>query len=599
MNKIKKILKHLFKEQRIRFLILLRNTDQKKIIYALSALTGLVCAIAAVLLKNTLHFTHYFVSEYLYFGTGNFLYLAYPLMGLFLTVIFVNKAIKQKISHGVSRVLFAISQRSGLIKLHNTFSSIIASTLTIGFGGSVGAEAPIVYTGSAIGSNLGRFFKLDSKSMILLIGCGAAGAISGIFKAPIAGLVFCFEVLMLDLNTASLIPLLISSVTAATFAYFMMGSAVLFSFTLQDPFILHNVPLYILLGLICGFFALYFSKSARFVEKKLALVGNPFKRLLIGGSILGLLIYFFPPLYGEGYDSLKNIFTGNAEDLLANSFLSGYLSGFWGLILFLSLVLFFKVFAMSVTTGSGGVGGVFAPSLFAGGLIGFIIAKLLNFMTKLEVSVSNFSLVGMAGLMAGIMHAPLTAIFLIAELTGGYGLIIPLIITSTIAYITKAAFEKYSIYTKDLAEEGKLITHDKDQAALQQMNIDDLLETDFSPVHPNDTLRQLVKVISKSNRNVFPVIDENNIFLGTIFMNEIRSILFQPELYDNTYVHQLMNAPEIFITPGESMEDVAEKLSRSGHYNIAVIEKGKYLGFVSRANVFAKYRNLLKSFSES
>ncbi len=591
-------LKKTFKAQRIKLLFLLRKVDHKRLIYFLSALTGLICAIAAVLLKNTLYYTHYFLTEYLYFGRGNFLYLAYPLLGIFLTVLYVNKMVRQKITHGISKVLFAISQKNGLIEFHNTYSSIIASTLTIGFGGSVGAEAPIVYTGAAIGSNLGKFFKLNSKELILLIGCGAAGAISGIFKAPIAGLIFCFEVLMLDLNTASLVPLLISSVTAAIFAYFMMGSAVLFSFTLQDPFILHNVPWYLLLGLLCGFFSLYFTRCTMLVEKKFASIHNPLNRILIGGILLGVLIYFFPPLYGEGYSALKDILTGNSQNLLQSSILSSSLYGFWGLIFFLGLVLMFKVFAMSITTGSGGVGGVFAPSLFAGGLTGFITAEIINYFTNAGVSVSNFSLVGMAGVMAGVMHAPLTAIFLIAELTGGYGLIIPLIITSTIAYITKSSFEKYSIYTKKLAEEGKLMTHDKDIATLQQMNLLDLLETDFIVVHPDDTLGQLVKVVANSNRNVFPVIDNQNNFLGIVALNDVKNILFKTELYDNTYVHQLMYMPDVYINIDETMQSVAEKLGRSDNYNIAVIKDGKYLGFVSRANVFAKYRGLLKYFSE-
>jgi len=587
------------KNSRIKLLISLKSVSRQKMIYFLAVITGLICAIAAVLLKNTLHYTHYFLSEYVYLGKGNFLFLAYPLMGLFLTVLFVNKGIKQNISHGVSRVLFAISRRSGIIKTHNTYSSIIASTLTIGFGGSVGAEAPIVYTGSAIGSGLGRFFGLNSRAMVLLIGCGAAGAISGIFKAPIAGLIFCFEVLMLDLTTASLIPLLISSVTAATFAYFMMGGAVLFSFTLQEPFVLHNVPWYIVLGLISGFISLFFTKMSRIVEHRLSFINSPYRRLLLGGSLLGLFIYFFPPLYGEGYDSLKAILTGNGEDLLKNSLLSDYLSDFWGLMTFLGLVLIFKVFAMSVTTGSGGVGGIFAPSLFAGGITGYMTAKIINHLTVYQVSVSNFSLVGMAGFMAGVMHAPLTAIFLIAELTGGYGLIIPLIITATIAYITTSYFDKYSLYTKDLAEEGHLRTHDKDQAALAQMNIDDLLETDFSSIGSEATLGELVKVVSASNRNIFPVLDNKENLIGIISMNEVRHLLFSPELYNNTYVHQLMSTPEISIEPGETMEAVAEKLSNSGHYNIPVLKNGKYLGFVSRANVFAKYRGLLKTYSET
>ncbi|HRS54301.1 MAG TPA: chloride channel protein [Bacteroidales bacterium] len=531
-------------------------------------------------------------------GKGNFLFFIYPIIGLIITILFVNKFIRQQISHGVSRVLFAISQRQGIIKFHNTYSSIIASTITIGFGGSVGAEAPIVYTGAAIGSNLAKLFKLNTKSIILLVACGAAGAISGIFKAPIAGIIFCFEVLMLDLTTASLIPLLISSVTAATFAYFMMGDSVLFSFTIKEPFVLLNFPWYIVLGIVCGLLSLYFTKITKFIEKHISYITNPYKRALVGGAIIGIIIYLLHPLYGEGYEALKLILTGKANQLLENSILSPYTNGFWGLVFYMTLVLFFKVFAMALTTGSGGIGGVFAPSLFVGGLAGFITAQLINHLTKIGVSISNFSLVGMAGVMAGVMHAPLTAIFLIAEITGGYDLIIPLIITSTIAYITKSHFQKYSLYTEKLAEEGKLMTHDKDHSTLLNMNVYDLLETDFLTISPDATLKELVKVIKQSKRNIFPVVDKDNNLIGLVSMDNIRNIIFQPDLYDKVYVYQLMIKPEVVIDQEESMENIVEKLSTTGNYNIPVIKDGKYIGFVSRANVFTKYRNLLKSFSQ-
>ncbi len=564
----------------------------------LAFVVGLISSIAAVILKNTLYYTHLFLTTYLHLGKGNFLFFIYPIIGLIITILFVNKFIRQQISHGVSRVLFAISQRQGIIKFHNTYSSIIASTITIGFGGSVGAEAPIVYTGAAIGSNLAKLFKLNTKSIILLVACGAAGAISGIFKAPIAGIIFCFEVLMLDLTTASLIPLLISSVTAATFAYFMMGDSVLFSFTIKEPFVLLNFPWYIVLGIVCGLLSLYFTKITKFIEKHISYITNPYKRALVGGAIIGIIIYLLHPLYGEGYEALKLILTGKANQLLENSILSPYTNGFWGLVFYMTLVLFFKVFAMALTTGSGGIGGVFAPSLFVGGLAGFITAQLINHLTKIGVSISNFSLVGMAGVMAGVMHAPLTAIFLIAEITGGYDLIIPLIITSTIAYITKSHFQKYSLYTEKLAEEGKLMTHDKDHSTLLNMNVYDLLETDFLTISPDATLKELVKVIKQSKRNIFPVVDKDNNLIGLVSMDNIRNIIFQPDLYDKVYVYQLMIKPEVVIDQEESMENIVEKLSTTGNYNIPVIKDGKYIGFVSRANVFTKYRNLLKSFSQ-
>ncbi len=528
----------------------------------------------------------------------NYMYLAYPAMGITLTVLFVKFLIKDNLGHGVSRILYAISKNNGKIKAHNTYSSMIGSSLTIGFGGSVGLEAPIVLTGSAIGSNLARFFRLNYKTMILMIGCGSAGAIAGIFKAPIAGVVFAIEVLMLDLTMTTLIPLLIAAVTGATVAYFLLGSVVLFSFDVTTPFLLHDIPFYILLGIIAGFISLYFTRAAMRIELYYKKIHNDWFRIIIGGAILGLLIFIFPSLFGEGYEALEDILDGEGENIINQSIFRDFMQHNWLFLLLLLLILFFKVVATSTTTGIGGVGGIFAPSLFMGGITGFFTARLINSFTGWQVSESNFSLVGMAGIMAGVMHSPLTAIFLIAEITGGYQLLPPLIITATIAYLTIMYFEPHSIYTKRLALRGELMTHNKDKAVLSMMKAKKLIETNFSPVSPDTSLGELVKVISKSSRNVFPVVDGDGNFAGIIFMDHIREIIFRPDMYENTYARDLMFTPDTTIDPDESMEEVALKFQKSGKFNLAVLKDGKYLGFISRARVFSAYRNLLKKFSD-
>ena len=517
---------------------------------------------------------------------------------MLLTVLFIRYVVKDDISHGISRVLYSISKGNSRLKAHNNYSSIIASTLTIAFGGSVGAEAPIALTGSSIGSSLGKYFHLDYKSLTLLIGCGAAGAISAIFNAPIAGVIFTLEVLMLDLTMSSIIPLLFSSVTAAILTYFLMGQSVLFSYTITEPFVFKNIQYYVILGLFAGLFSLYFTRTTIYIESKFNRISNIYKKLLIGGIILSAFIFVFPPLYGEGYSTLKNILSGHSENFVINSVFYYIKDNYWLLLIYLTVILFFKVIAMAVTNGAGGIGGIFAPSLFCGGITGFVYARTINTFSFIHVSEHNFALVGMAGVMAGVMHAPLTAIFLIAEITNGYGLFIPLITTSAISFLTIRYFEKNSIYTKRLAKRGELITHDKDKAVLTRIEIENILETDFRKIDREMSLGELVKIVSDSHRNIFPVVDNNDNFLGVVSVNEIRDKIFNTELYNKLYVKELMFIPSIIVDPDEPMDVIADKISKSIDYNIPVIKNGKYIGFLSKVKVFSIYRELLKSFSE-
>jgi CIC family chloride channel protein len=574
-----------------------KNIQDQQFVLILSFVIGILSGIAGVLLKSLAHSTYEIVSSGFSFKREFLLYLIFPMLGIFLTVLFVRYLIKDDLGHGVSRILYAISKQTGMLKVHNTFSSMIGSSLTVGFGGSVGLEAPVVLTGSAIGSNLARLFRLNYKTIILLIGCGSAGAIAGIFKAPIAGVVFTIEILMIELTVSTLIPLLIAAVSGALIAWFLMGSSVIFFYSIETPFIINDIPFFILLGITSGLASLYFSRTLMMIEGKFEKIANPFLRVLIGGGILGGLIYVFPSLFGEGYGALMDILNGNGENVINQSLFKDLGQNQWVFLILLLLIIFFKAIATASTVGAGGVGGVFAPSLFMGGVVGFFTGRLINTVSDFSVSESNFSLVGMAGVMAGVMHAPLTAIFLIAEITGGYELFPPLIITATIAYLTTKYFEPHSLYSKKLALRGELMTHNKDKAVLSMMKADSLIETNFMKITPDATLGDLVKLIAKSNRNIFPVVDDQEDFIGIVFLDNIREIIFRPELYDNTYVRNLLFRPEVTVDIEESMEDVARKFQNTDKYNVAVLNNGKYVGFISRARVFSVYRKLLKDFS--
>ncbi len=575
-----------------------KNINQKQFILILSLLVGIFSGLAAVTLKNTIHFTQGLLTKNFDVDGLNYLFLAYPIIGILITVLIIKYFIKDSLGHGVSKILYAISKRGGHLKAHNNYSSILTSTFTIGFGGSVGAEAPIVLTGASIGSTLGRLFHMNTKTIILLIGCGSAGAIAGIFKAPIAGLVFTLEVLMLDLTMASIVPLLISAVSAATVSYFFLGKEVEFAFALEAPFLLNNIPYYIALGIIAGLISLYFTRGIMQVEKKLGKIKNTFTKWIVGGVTLSFLIFLFPPLYGEGYHTITALLNSETQEVMQESFFYMFHDNTWVLLGFLALLIIFKVLATAATTGSGGIGGIFAPTLFMGGVTGFFFARFTNSFGFVELPSSHFTLVGMAGLMAGVMHAPLTAIFLIAEITNGYGLFIPLMITSTIAYLTIMYFEPHSLYTKRLAAKGELITHHKDKAVLTMMRLDKVLETDFKLVRPEMTLGELVKVISSSKRNIFPVCDKDGALTGILLLDDIREIMFNHDLYQETLVEELMNVPPAMIEREENMDCVMRKFEETGAWNLPVVEKGKYLGFVSKSKIFSVYRRVLIHFSD-
>jgi CIC family chloride channel protein len=566
--------------------------------YLFSLIIGIVSGLAAVVLKNAVHYTHQFVLQKGNLFQVNFLYLAFPMLGILLTILYVKHFVKDEMGHGITKVLYSISKKGGFLRPHNSYSSIIASTLTVGFGGSVGLESPIVVTGSSMGSSLGRLFGMNYKSITTLIGCGAAGAIAGIFKAPIAGVIFALEVLMLDIGVWSIIPLLISAVTGATISYLFLDPGVSLHYPVQGNFSLHNIPLYMVLGIFAGFVSLYFTRVTFTVEALFARIDKKWIRLVIGGSVLGLLILFLPLFYGEGYDILNIFLEGNVAEITRGSIFAGHEQELPVFLIFMVLVLLFKPVAMTVTTGAGGVGGIFAPAMFMGGFTGYLAARIMNLFHFIAVPEKNFILSGMAGLMAGVMHAPLFAIFLIAEITGGYVLFIPLIITSTISFIIVRYFSPHSIYTHRLAKRGELITHNKDKAILTLLDMDKMIEKDFVPVFPNDSLGKLVKAISRSKRNLFPVITSRNMLVGVVLLDSIRHIIFNGEMYDQVFVRDLMQPPPTHISPGDSMESVMKKFEDNEAWNLPVVNNGEYIGFLSKSKLFSFYRKWLIEISE-
>ncbi len=579
------------------FLWRLRHIRQDEFILILSVITGIGSGLAAVVLKNTIYYTNYLLTNGFRFEGSYYLYLVYPIIGITLTTLFIRYILKDNISHGVSKVLYAISRNHGSIKPHNTWSSLLACTLTLGFGGSVGPEAPIVVSGSSIGSGLAKIFRLDYKTTTLLIGCGAAGAISGIFEAPIAGAIFAIEILMLDLTLTTLIPLMITTVTASLIAYLLMGNEVLFNFILKSPFVPEHTPYYLLLGAFTGLVSVWFIRGSIGIEKLLGKLSQQW-RLLLAGVTLAALMFVYPSIFGEGYTILKEVINGNGSLIGNPSFFGTFKEMPWLFLSIVFLLIIAKVVAMAITQGAGGVGGTFAPALFVGGISGFFFANLLNLLFGLHISLSNFALVGMAGVMAGVMHAPLTAIFLIAEITGGYALLTPLMIATTVGYLICNIFEKHSIYTRQLALRNELITHDKDKAVLAVMTIRSLIETNFAKVDPDDTLGGLVKIIARASRNVFPVVDAENNFKGIILLDNIRQIMFDQSLYDVTLVKNLMFMPDYIIKPDDTMDTVVQMFQSSNRYNLPVVKEGKYIGFLSRSTVFSQYRELLRKLSD-
>lgn len=578
-----------------------KHISDRELVLVLAFAVGFLASLAAYVLHFIIKQIEELVTSGFQVTTINWLYLIYPVVGIWLTSLFVKYVVRDNISHGITRVLYAISTKQSRLKPHNTWSSIVASAITIGFGGSVGAEAPIVLTGSAIGSNLGKIFHLDNRTLMLLVGCGATAAVSGIFKAPIAGLVFTLEVLMVDLTMASLLPILIASVTATCFSYFFTGGSAMYHFQMDYLWGLDRVPPTILLGIACGFLSLYFMRMMSWCENGYGkLSSRPYLKLLVGGLVLSPLIFLFPSLYGEGYSSLGLFIEGKTEaDWMQVMSGSMFAEKTNFLVLYVGLVMLTKVFATSATNGAGGCGGTFAPALFIGGFGGFFFARLWN-IQQLGVYVpeKNFTLYGMAAVMAAVMHAPLTGIFLIAELTGGYQLFIPLIIVTISSYLTINIFEHHSIYAVRLAKQGKLLTHHTDKSILTLMSMDKIIDRDFTSVGPDMEMGQLVHALSASRNDYIPVLNESGSLLGEIDINKLRYIIFRTELYHRFHVSQLMTPPAATLGAGDPMEDVMKTFDRTGVQNLPVVSvDGRLIGYISRARLYSMYRQLVADFS--
>jgi len=577
------------------------HISERMFVLILAFFVGLFSAVAAFVLHWMINQIVGLLTSSFDATKSNWLYLVYPVVGIYLTSLFVRYVVKDNISHGITRILYAISQKRSRLKSHNTWSSVIASAITIGFGGSVGAEAPIVLTGSAIGSNLGKLFKLDSRTLMLLIGCGAAGAIAGVFKAPIAGLVFTLEVLMIDLTMASLLPILVSCVTATCFTYIFSGDAVLFTFHLDNPWSVERVPACVLLGIFCGVVSLYFIRTMGFCEDVFArFKDQPYVKLVVGGTLLSVLIFFFPSLFGEGYHSINLLLSGDEQKwqgILDNSLFAGQIQM---LLPYVALVLLTKVFATSATNGGGGCGGTFAPSLFIGCFSGFFFSRLWNqYEVGVYVPEKNFALMGMAGVMSGVMHAPLTGIFLIAELTGGYDLFLPLMIVSVSSYLTIILFEPHSIYSSRLAKQGKLITHHTDHAVLTLMQLDSVIDHDYLSVEPDTELGQIVRKISRSRKSVIPVLDAAGNFLGEIDIAKNRNVVFRTELYHHFTAGQLMQEPPATLNDEALMADVMKAFDRTHADWLPVLDKDGHLkGYISRQRIYTQYRKMVADMSE-
>lgn len=576
----------------------LKNLSNKQTTYIISIVIGFFVGLAAVIIKKAVHFTQWVLTHSFPENMENYLFFIYPTIGIFLAVLYMNFIIKKKVGHGIPAVLYAISKQHGIIPKHNMFSSIFTASFTVGFGGSVGLEGPTVYTGAAIGSYFGQILKTNYRQTVFYLGFASAAAMAAIFKAPVAGIVFALEVIMLDLTTAALIPLLLSSVTAVMVSYALMGQGAVYPIDKVDPFLLKDVIWFILLGIFTGLISTYFTKAYIKIEAVFSSMKTWYIKILVGGSVLGGLIFLFPSLYGEGYDAINAALHGQTSNLFERSVFFDFKDDIWVIFAMMAVIIFTKVIATSVTFGAGGIGGIFAPSLFLGTYAGLLFSKVVNYFGFENLSEKNFALVGMAGIISGNLHAPLTAIFLIAELTTGYTLFVPLMLTSASSYATTRLFVSNSVYTHQLAKRGELVTHDKDKAVMRMLSVKELIEKDFKTIEPTATLGELIHVVADSKRHVYPVVDETNEFHGAISLDEIKHLMFKPELYDKYTVEDLMFVPVSKVDPEESMEDVAQKFTVSGYYNLPVIKNGKYWGFVSRANVFSAYRKLLKDFSD-
>lgn len=584
----------------------LRHMNENVLVGLLAVVVGLFSGLAAVGLKTLVYHSSRIVTQFSTlhtpFSTFNSLVIfLLPVTGILLTVLFVKYVVRGDIGHGLPSVLLAISRNRSELPAKNMWTSLVASTITVAFGGSVGLEAPIASTGSAIGSNIGRWFRLSPKNVRLLLGCGAAGAIAGIFKAPFAAILFVVEVFLFDLTATTALPLLLSSLTAATVAYFLMGTGVQFSFTVEQPFTLSQLPFYAILGVFCALVSLYFLRVTDRVEGWFARRKSPWLKLIVGGLVLGVLVVLFPPLYGEGYSTLTALLNGNPGVIFTGTPYSTLDGNVWALIGILFALIVLKGVATATTIGSGGVGGTFGPSLVLGGLSGYLIATLGNTIGLPPQDTANFALVGMAAVMTGVMHAPFMATFLIADITGGYGLLVPLLATAAVTYLCVTPFERHSIYARKLAKHGDLLTHDKDASAWHLLDMGSLIETNFVIVRTGDRLRDLVDAIQNSRRNIFPVLSDNDKFLGVIVLDDVRKIMFRTELYDTVSVDDLMHpmSEGDLVRSSDSLTDVVEKFRVGNRYNLVVVDDSdNYLGFLSRANTFSAYRRFISDTSE-
>lgn len=573
------------------------HIKEKTFVVMLALFVGIIGGFAAQLLKYLIHLISHALTARFSTTDANYMYLVYPVVGILLTVLFVKYIVKDNISHGVTKVLYAISRNKSRLKRKNMYASLIASSITIGFGGSVGAEGPIVYTGAAIGSNIGQAFRLSPKTLMLLVGCGAAAGIAGIFRAPIAGMLFTLEVLMIDLTGLTVMPLMISSIAGATVAYVLEGYNAEFFFSQSEAFTTSRIPFTIALGVVCGLMSYYFTKVMFWMETIFRRIKSQGWRIVVGGILIAGLVFVFPPLYGEGYGTINELLEGNVGDVLNGTAFYFDRDNVWFIALFIAMITMMKAFATSATNGAGGVGGTFAPSLFVGALTGFLFAYILNNLDLgFTLSQKNFTLMGMAGVMSGVMHAPLMAIFLTAEMTGGYNLFLPLLIVSILAYITIQLFLPYSIYTMRLAKAGDLLTHQKDKAVLTLLKMDKLIEKDFKCVKPEMNLKEVVDVISVSKRNLFPVVDDEGILKGVVLLDDIRNIMFRTDLYKKMHVSRFMTATPAVLDVNEPMDKVMNTFDKTNAWNLPVVDNGKYVGFVSKSKIFNSYRQVLKHF---
>ncbi|MEK6482339.1 chloride channel protein [Catalinimonas sp. 4WD22] len=572
----------------------IKHISNRNFVLILSIIVGFLSGLAAVLLKESVHTIQYLLTSHFNYEYANYLYLAYPLVGILITVLLAKYFFREPFGHGITGILYAISRKSSNISRSKTYSNLLGSAITVGFGGSVGLEAPIVVTGSAIGSNIGRLVHLQAKKRALLIGCGTAGAISAIFNSPIAGVIFSIEVILTDISINAFIPLLISSVTGSLTSLLLLGDEILFSFKLEDPFTAMDTPYYFCLGIFCGLVSLYFTRITYKIEHFLSSIRSEYKRAVLGGLALGLIIFVFPPIYGEGYDFIKLMLAGNEQAIFDNSMFVQRFGNVSILLFFILGLILIKPIAAASTIGGGGNGGIFAPSLFIGAVTGFFFAKLVNTLGIFgTISLSNFTLVGMCGLMSGILHAPLTAIFLIAEITSGYTLFVPLMLVSALSYSTILYFEKYSLYTKSLVKKGYLIPDDRDLQVLSLIDIKKLLETDLLTIRPDASLEDLVNLVRVSKRNIFPVVNEHKELVGIVTLDDIRKIMFDKESQQSIKVSSLMHAPPDKISTTETMQQVMEKFEKTGAWNLPVLNEGKYMGLISKSRIFNAYRNKL------